>query len=315
MCGNWKTVFTLQQREKRTTRTQTQSACPYAIIFSLSLSLCSRRIVFAGGKKKVGVRWFFRFCISKWFWGFHLTQQQKQQPAVTARMTTNRESGKKNDAWTPHMNIHTSLAIVQISPIFVNKFFNIFSEQREKKIDSNTAHTHTHKQTHIANHFLMIFRNPRHHSAKWEKTHIQMVWLLVGETLYMISVHQILAVGKIEYVIMIIDVVGVFRLFCLTFCWSLFATIFFFTIWFKSSLVDYCGETLYTRTTSSYQHQHLHPSNVYVCVCVCAQWSIHFDYIRWTTHWICRTFTWSLWFGFQLFEGVLTFDVEPINNK
>lgn len=33
----------------------------------------------------------------------------------------------------------------------------------------------------------------------------------------MISVHQILAVGKMEYVIMIIDVVGVFRLFCLTF--------------------------------------------------------------------------------------------------
>lgn len=50
-------------------------------------------------------------------------------------------------------------------------------------------------------------------------THIQMVWLLVGGTLYMISVHQILAVGKIEYVIMIIDVVGVFRLFCLTFFW------------------------------------------------------------------------------------------------
>lgn len=83
--------------------------------------------------------------------------------------------------------------------------------------------------THIVNHFLMIFRKPHHHSVQWkkkkkEKTHIQMVWLLVGETLYMISVHQILAVGKIEYVIMIIDVVGVFRLFCLTFFWLLFAT-------------------------------------------------------------------------------------------
>lgn len=121
---NWKPVQSESVQMKKKT------SHPYAIfLFSLSLFF-HPNVVFA--EKKVGMRWFFRFCISKWFWGFHLTQQQKQrQRSPPNRMTTREKKKRMNER---KKSAHKS-SIVQISMNhrFLWIILQHFSEVREKK--------------------------------------------------------------------------------------------------------------------------------------------------------------------------------------
>lgn len=167
-------------------------------------------------KKKVGMRWFFRFCISKWFWGFHLTQQQKQRSGHT----------ESNDDEKSSQVFHS--ADLREPPIFVNKF-HILANERKKNIPRTTfwwcfeSLIGTKKSVRTYNSNGMAFG--------WWNTLYDFGSPNISSRENWICDNDNWCGGRFSVVLF--D----FFLVCLP----------FFTIWFKSSLVDYCGKYL-TRT-------------------------------------------------------------------